>query len=214
MSARNLRGAIRAASLVGGSMAVLSSVPAYAHHAMGGGKMTTLGQGLLSGLAHPVIGLDHCLFILSVGALSAFLPGGALLIAAFLVASFFGVVLHLAQIGLPWIEPALAATILASGVLLMTERLRNTSIALALASVGGLIHGYALAESIVGVEATPLAAYLAGLTIVQSTMMILAGLVASVVLTPGAAGLRRTQWAGSAICLAGAVFLITRLAGA
>jgi urease accessory protein len=44
---------------------------AEAHHAMGGTTPQTLAQGLLSGLAHPVIGLDHLAFTLAAGLLAA-----------------------------------------------------------------------------------------------------------------------------------------------
>ena len=72
--------------------------------------------------------------------------------------------------------------------------------------------GYALAESIVGVEPTPLAAYLAGLTVIQSTVMTLAMLASRVAFGPQEQGAqsRRTQrarWAGGAVCLTGAYFL-------
>jgi len=40
---------------------------AEAHHAMGGTMPQTLAQGLLSGLAHPVIGLDHLAFTVAAG---------------------------------------------------------------------------------------------------------------------------------------------------
>ena len=33
--------------------------PAFAHHLMGGRTPATFGEGILSGLDHPIIGLDH-----------------------------------------------------------------------------------------------------------------------------------------------------------
>ena len=40
---------------------------AWAHHFMDGGLPQTFAQGLLSGLGHPVIGLDHAAFIVAAG---------------------------------------------------------------------------------------------------------------------------------------------------
>ena len=40
---------------------------AFAHHLMGGEVPTTAWQGLLSGLGHPIIGIDHFAFIVGVG---------------------------------------------------------------------------------------------------------------------------------------------------
>ena len=40
---------------------------ASAHHLMGGKMPSTFGEGLLSGLGHPVIGPDHLAFLIAVG---------------------------------------------------------------------------------------------------------------------------------------------------
>ena len=37
----------------------LAALPALAHHPMGGTTPTTFMQGLLSGIGHPILGLDH-----------------------------------------------------------------------------------------------------------------------------------------------------------
>src|SRR5262249_58096024 len=44
-----------------------SSIPAFAHHMMGGRTPATLGEGILSGLGHPIIGLDHFAAVVAVG---------------------------------------------------------------------------------------------------------------------------------------------------
>src|SRR3954466_7050575 len=78
---------------------------AEAHHVMGGTTPQTLAQGLLSGLAHPVIGLDHLAFTVAAGLLAASLPPplarAALMPLAFLVAGAVGASLHLAGVDLP-----------------------------------------------------------------------------------------------------------------
>ena len=181
---------------------------------MGGAKVTTFSQGLLSGLGHPVLGFDHLVFVLALGAAAAFVAGGARVIAAFMIAAFAGVVLHLAQVGLPYVEPALAVTVMAAGLLLMAGEQRSNLLIAGLAAAGGFLHGYALAESIVGVEPTPLAAYLIGLTCIQSTLMVSAMLVARVLLGSPTAGLSRVRWTGGAVCLAGVYFLTAAVAGA
>jgi urease accessory protein len=200
--------------LAGLTLLALSALPAYAHHPTGGAKVTTFAQGLLSGLGHPIIGLDHLMFLLAIGALAALVGGGVRVIVAFMIASFAGVVLHLASVGLPYVEPALAVTILAAGALLIMGGLPTSPAILALAGIGGLLHGYALAESIVGAESTPLAAYLIGLTLIQAALMIIARLVAGLVLDPQAHGDQRLRWFGGAVCLAGAFFLANAVTGA
>ncbi len=49
--------------------ATLLSQPAFAHHVMGGKMPGTFTDGLLSGLGHPVIGLDHFAALVAVGCL-------------------------------------------------------------------------------------------------------------------------------------------------
>ena len=46
----------------------------------------------------------------------------------------------------------------------------GAGLALLLFAVAGLVHGYALGESIVGAEASPLVAYLFGLLIIQTAI--------------------------------------------
>ena len=43
---------------------------ALAHHPLAGAPMTTLQEGLLSGIGHPILGLDHLFFILLVGVIA------------------------------------------------------------------------------------------------------------------------------------------------
>ena len=45
----------------------LGAGPALAHHPLAGLPMETGAQGLLSGLAHPVLGFDHLFFVLAAG---------------------------------------------------------------------------------------------------------------------------------------------------
>lgn len=196
-----------------------SSLPAMAHHAMGGGKVTTAVDGLLSGLAHPVLGTDHLAFLIAMGIAAAVVGAGARVIGVFMIASLGGVVLHLAQIGVPFLEVGLAVTVMAAGVLLISDDVRTSLVAVALALVGGGLHGYALAESIIGVEATPLAAYLVGLTIVQTTVMLAVMFAARALLDRTGAAFaadshRSVRWAGAAVCLAGAGFLVSAMLAA
>ena len=59
--------------LVGLSVLALfaGASPAFAHHVMGGKLPETFLQGLLSGLGHPIIGLDHFGAIVGIGILVA-----------------------------------------------------------------------------------------------------------------------------------------------
>ena len=45
---------------------------ALAHHPLGGRLPANLLEGLMSGLAHPIIGIDHFVFVMAAGLLAAF----------------------------------------------------------------------------------------------------------------------------------------------
>lgn len=156
---------------------LLTVVPASAHHVMGGEMPSTFVQGLLSGLGHPVIGLDHLAFLIAVGVavgvggLSLALP------IVFVVASALGVVIHLYEFNLPAVEIIVASSVVLIGVLVASGRALPLAAWGALFGLAGIFHGYAYGESIVGAEPTPLWAYLIGLVLIQSAISVGAALL-------------------------------------
>jgi urease accessory protein len=147
---------------------------AHAHHAMGGELPSTWAQGLLSGLGHPVIGVDHLAFLLAAGVVAGAAGFGAAAPTAFVIASLGGVGLHLALLALPAVEPVIALSVVAAG-LALAAGLGGSRAAWILGFAGaGLFHGYAYGESIVGAEPAPLVAYLAGLALVQTGLALAA----------------------------------------
>ncbi|MEQ1613156.1 MAG: HupE/UreJ family protein [Hyphomicrobiaceae bacterium] len=140
---------------------------AFAHHGIDGRTPSTLGEGLISGLAHPVLGLDHLVFLLAAGLAAGALRLGLGILGLFIVASIGGLVLHLARLDIPLVESAIGATILALGLAAGSRSEIGTKAWVALFVVAGLLHGYAYGESIVGATAAPLTGYLLGLGIAQ-----------------------------------------------
>jgi urease accessory protein len=127
-------------------------------------------QGLLSGFGHPVIGIDHFAAIVGIGILAALAGRSAAAVLAFSVAVIAGVGLHLAEVGLPASELLVGLTTLLIGALVILRRSMSAGSTMLLFAVAGLVHGYALGESIVGAEASPLMAYLLGLLVIQSAI--------------------------------------------
>lgn len=159
-------------------LAVLfAAAPAFAHHPAGGMTPQTAWQGLLSGLGHPVIGLDHLAFLVAAGLIAATLPwrGAMLAIGAFVAAGAVGTLLHLAGTGLGPVELLVAGTSVVAGLVLL--RGEGTVLGAGLAGAGfalaGLVHGHAFAEAVVGAETTPVLAYLVGLALVQGAIALL-----------------------------------------
>ena len=155
-----------------GVLAIMMMVaePAWAHHVMGGKLPQTFLQGLLSGFGHPVIGVDHLAAIVGVGILAALAGRSAAVVLAFSVAVIAGVGLHLAKIDLPASELFVGLTTLLIGALVIARQSMGAGLAAALFAIAGLVHGYALGESIVGAEASPLVAYLLGLLVMQTAI--------------------------------------------
>jgi urease accessory protein len=152
------------------AITMMIAEPAWAHHVMGGKLPQTFLQGLLSGFGHPVIGIDHLAAIVGVGILAALAGRSAAVVLAFSVAVIGGVGLHLAKIDLPASELFVGLTTLLIGGLVIARQSMTAGVAAALFAIAGLVHGYALGESIVGAEASPLAAYLLGLLIIQTAI--------------------------------------------
>ena len=181
---------------------------AAAHHVMGGTLPNTFGQGLLSGFGHPVIGIDHVAFILTVGLTAAFMSFRIFTPLAFVSATVLGCLLLVSGYTLPAVEIVIATSILLSGGLILSGHRFSPFLYSAFFFLAGLFHGYAYGESIVGAEDIPLIAYLLGFALVQyvivlATMWVVRALWAD--LSPQAL---KPRLAGAIIAGIGVVFLV------
>ena len=144
-----------------------------AHHDMGGQTPDNFLNGFLSGLAHPVIGLDHLAFVVASGLIAVGMEQGLLIPIAFAIATLIGTGIHLQGINLLFPEGIVALSVVIFGLILTLKKgLQNHSnlytIALAtLAMIAGIFHGYAYGESIIGAQVAALVAYLIGFTVIQ-----------------------------------------------
>ncbi len=181
---------------------------AMAHHVMGGTLPSTLGEGLLSGLGHPIIGLDHFLFVLALGVLCWRMEVGARAVASFLGASLLGIALHLGLIGVPGNESLVALSLLAIGVALWSGGRWSRNGVTVAAAIAGVFHGYAYGESIVGAETGVLLAYLSGLVVVQSLVGAAAYWAAKTIAHRSASDHRIARWTGALMSVFGAGFLL------
>ena len=155
------------------SLALLAALipgAALAHHPTGGMTPETLWHGLASGVAHPIIGLDHLAFIVGMALLALLTKAPRMMPLAFVAMTVIGAGLHLAAISLPVAQFVIAASVLIVGVLAIVRVSLPVLAALALFGAAGLFHGYAYAETIIGAEKAPLVAYLIGFAAVQLTI--------------------------------------------
>jgi urease accessory protein len=147
---------------------------AHAHHPMDYALPATALEGFLSGIGHPVIGIDHLLFIAGAGVLAAFFDRGWFLPLLFVVASVFsaGVRYFGADLGLG--ELPVAGTLVVLGAMMLAPQLPREGVIALLFLAAGTLHGHALGEAVVGAERTPLVAYLFGLTVIQCVIALVA----------------------------------------
>jgi urease accessory protein len=100
--------------------------------------------GFVSGLAHPVTGLDHVVAMVAVGLWGAILGAPAiwLLPIAFPLIMAVGAVLGVIGIPLPAVEAGIAASGIVLGTMVATQARVPVSIAFALIAVFAIFHGY------------------------------------------------------------------------
>lgn len=197
-----------AASTFGILAAAFVATPAIAHHPFGGSAPQTILQGVLSGMGHPVIGLDHLAFVVAAGLLATVVAGGWRVPATFVLATVAGTGLHLAGLNLPAPELVISLSVLVFGALAVVRDRLNPPVVMLLAALAGVFHGYAYGEAVVGAEATPLAAYLLGFVGVQGVIVYAAYWLAQRSVNKNqTAGLISVRHAGFMVLGAGAAFL-------
>lgn len=120
-------------------MLALVALPALAHVQEG------QAAGFLTGLSHPVSGLDHVLAMIAVGLWGAQLgtPALWLLPVTFPLVMAFGGLLGLLGIPLPGVEVGIALSALALGLAVATSWRPPLAIAALLVAVFAVFHGHA-----------------------------------------------------------------------
>ncbi|MCC5963744.1 MAG: HupE/UreJ family protein [Rhodobacteraceae bacterium] len=162
--------------------AFLLARPALAHHPTGGEAPQTVFHGLISGLAHPVIGLEHLAFIVLIG-LAAAVSGRVLAgPGAFIGATLLGTALHLAGLVLPLAEWVILGSVLGLGALLVTGHRVAGPVALTGFALAGVFHGWAYGAAVIGATPMPVFAYLLGFGAIQFAIAAGIALVAGRVL--------------------------------
>ncbi len=189
---------------------------ALAHHPTGGMTPMTFMHGLLSGIGHPIIGIDHFAFVVGMGLLAAIAGYGLMLPALFIGAMVAGLGVQLAGINVPAAEAMLAMSVLLIGVAVVRPREgQGRWLEGGLFALAGLLHGYAFAEAVIGAEPTPLMAYIIGLAATQLAIAATVYHMASArpqrqaMLAPAV-----VRGVGMAIIAVGAVFLVLNSGGA
>ena len=156
---------------------------AFAHHPLGALQMETFIHGFLSGIGHPILGIDHLFFVIIVG-IMAFLIGHRIWSAAsYIIAMAVGCAAMSFGIDLPAKELMIALSLLLVGGIVLSGRVLRLLPTLGMFVLFGLFHGSAFGNSLTEQEANSgipvLIGYLAGLSLIQFAISFLAGTVIS-----------------------------------
>lgn len=193
------------------ALVAVASAPAFAHHPLGGEKMTTVAQGVLSGLAHPVIEFDHLVFLVAFGLLLVGQSRIVFMASVFIGCSMIGVVGRY-HLGAPNdLEMVIAASVVAAGLLLWTKSTWRHQVVQAALIAGlafaGLAHGLAFGESIIGSETTILGGYLLGLALIQLALVVCVSTIGRAFFKFGLPGDLRLRTAGALVAAFGTLQL-------
>jgi len=106
---------------------------------------TIQGSGFMSGLSHPVLGLDHLLAMLSVGILSAQMGGRAIWVvpSTFVGVMLIGGLLGIQGVPLFSVELGIALSVLALGIALAAEKKFPSLFAMVFVGFFAIFHGHA-----------------------------------------------------------------------
>ncbi|GAB4372882.1 MAG: HupE/UreJ family protein [Elainellaceae cyanobacterium] len=189
------------------------ALPAYAHHPTGSKLSSTFIEGLLSGLGHPIIGIDHLAFIITVGLLAVTVINGLWMPIAFVLSALVGTGIHLVSFDLPAPELFISASVLLFGGILAMNNQPKIGLVIPLAAIAGLFHGYAYGEAIVGATPVPLFAYLLGFTLMQIGIALSAYKIGSIAIQQAESSSQSLRFAGFTALGIGIAFLSAQLLG-
>ena len=191
-----------AGKVLAGAWLAGAAVAAHAHAEGASG----VGGGLLAGLLHPLLGLDHLVAMVAVGLWGAFLgaPAVWLLPVVFPLVMAVGGMLGMAQVPLPAVEVVIALSGVVLGLMVALPVRAPLWLAAAIVGIFAVFHGHAHGAELPG-AASPLAY---SLGFVASTGALHAAGIGLAVLVRWPAGRWVVRATGVLIALVGLAFLL------
>jgi urease accessory protein len=188
-----------AAALIASSLPAFAHITGEAHHSFS------------AGFTHPIFGADHVLAMVSVGLWASQISSHnsqktalwavPLSFVAFMAGGF---TMAAMGVNLPFVEPAILASVIALGLLVAIAARMPTAVASAIVAIFALFHGYAHGTEMHGANAVQF-----GIGFIAATMMLhIAGIALGLGLTRLSTGLSRvlgglTAVAGLSLAFAG-----------
>ncbi|MCF6367436.1 HupE/UreJ family protein [Rhizobium halophilum] len=129
---------------IAASMSVTAAAPAFAH------LDPTAHGSFMAGISHPLFGADHILAMVAVGLWASQIVVNSgnrrplwIVPAAFVGTMALGFLAAVAGIGLPFVEPAILASVVALGLLVAMAARLPTAASAAVVAIFALFHGHA-----------------------------------------------------------------------
>lgn len=168
-----------------------ATAPAFAH------VSPEHSAGFMSGFVHPFSGVDHILAMVSVGLWAALIGGKSrvLVPAAFVSMMIAGFALAIYGITLPFIEPAIVASVVALGLLVAMAVRLPVSASAGIVAVFALFHGNAHGLEMSGTSAVQFATGFA----IATVLLHVFGLALGLAIANGNQRLARILGAGTAV---------------
>ena len=169
--------------------------------------------GIYAGLLHPILGIDHLLAMVSVGLLSAQMGGRAIwtVPATFVTVMAIGGVLGILGVPLPFVEYAIALSVVALGIALVIPKKLPVWLTMVFVGLFALFHGHAHGAELPALSETILdvIAYIFGFLVATAGLHLIGALVGQMAIstTRGASVLR---FSGAMIAVVG-IFLVIGL---
>ena len=181
---------------------LLAPVSAFAHE----GSSLPYGS-FIAGLAHPVLGVDHFLAMVSVGILSAQIGGRAIwtVPTTFVSVMAIGGLLGWFHVGLTSIELGISTSVLMLGIAIAADRKMPVLVAMGAVGIFAIFHGYAHGAEMPNV-ANPVRYALGFMT--GTALLHIAGLLVGDISQHYARGKLLLRIAGAAIAGVGTWFLV------
>ncbi|QRG08058.1 HupE/UreJ family protein [Xanthobacter dioxanivorans] len=183
-----------------GLFAAVPLAPAFAHTGSG------VALGLVSGFLHPLTGADHLVAMVAVGLWGAQLGNPAIWVlpVTFPLVMAVGGVLGLLGVPLPFVEPVIALSGIALGVMVALAARPPLWVAAVMVGVFAVFHGYAHGRELP--DAADAVAFAAGF-VAATGLLHLTGILIGV-LVRWEAGARAVRACGAAIGCVGLYFLL------
>lgn len=179
---------------------VMLPVSAYPHGNTG-------DSGFVSGLNHPVFGLDHLIAMVTVGLLSAQMGGRAIwsVPLTFVMVMAAGGVLGMNDVRLPLVEYGIAVSVLALGSALAAAKKFPTIFAMVFVGIFAIFHGHAHGTEMPDLDEP--AMYALGFSLATAGLHVL-GAVTGYVGVRRAYGAGLLRFTGMLIAASGTYFVI------